>query len=531
MSDSPKSSRFKFRRVQLSALAVVAAGGLVVSAQLAGAAPAPEKSDQTVGEAFTEAAKEYQVPKDLLLSIGYGETRLTDHGGKPSQASGYGMMHLVSNPTHKTLDKAAELTGLSKADLKKDPAANIEGSAAVLRASADELGLSASERNDLAAWYPAVADYSGATEDSSAKLYADYVYELLEYGLSAEVGKGENVSVAPREVTPDQGRYASVAAQDVAPASDDYGPAKWVPAHSSNFTTGRTQAIDTIVVHVTQGSYAGSISWYQNPESNVSAHYTIRSSDGEVTQSVRDADTGWHARNANPHSLGIEHEGFVDDPAWFTDAMYRSSAALTKHLADKHNIPKDREHIVGHVEVPGNDHTDPGPHWDWDHYMELVGGDPGDPGDPSDPVDLNFGSYENLSEGSSGAQVKAAQHLLNEAGHDAGKVDGSYGTVTTTAVKAFQTAQKLTVDGKVGKQTWTALLAAGGKATLNEGSSGAEVSKLQRALTAALGKTVTIDGSFGPLTTTAVREYQTAAGLVVDGSVGEKTWAALQAGK
>ncbi|PGH46646.1 N-acetylmuramoyl-L-alanine amidase, partial [Streptomyces sp. Ru87] len=55
-------------------------------------------------------------------------------------------------------------------------------------------------------------------------------------------------------------------------------------------------------------------------------------------------------------------------------AMYRSSAALTKHLCDTHGIPKDRQHIVGHSEVPGNDHTDPGANWDWDHYMALVNG-------------------------------------------------------------------------------------------------------------------------------------------------------------
>lgn len=519
------------RRVKLSALAVVAAGSLVVTAQLAGAAPAPEQSEQTVADAFTDAAKEYQVPRDLLLAVGYGETRLKDHDGKASQANGYGPMHLVSNPTHKTLDKAAELTGLPKAELRKDPAANIRGAAAVLGDSADTLGLADSAREKVDAWYPAVADYSGAGEDSGARSYADHVYALLEYGLSAEVGKGEHVSVAPRETSPQLGRYAKVDSLDMAPSSDDYGPAKWVPAHSSNFTSGRSQSIDTVVVHVTQGSYAGSISWYQNPESNVSAHYTIRSSDGEVTQSVRDADTAWHARNANSHSVGIEHEGYVDDASWFTDSMYRSSAALTKHLAAKHNIPKDRDHIVGHVEVPGNDHTDPGPHWDWDYYMELIDGDPGDPGDPDDPVQLDFGSYDTVKEGASGAQVKAVQHLLNENGQDAGEVDGEFGPATTAAVKAFQTAKKLSADGAVGQKTWTALLSAGDKSTLSQGSSGAAVSRVQRALTAALGKTVDIDGSYGPATEQAVRDYQSDRGLSVDGAVGDETWTALQAGK
>ena len=52
--------------------------------------------------------------------------------------------------------------------------------------------------------------------------------------------------------------------------------------------------------------------------------------------------------------------------------MYRSSARLVRHLADKYDVPIDREHILGHVEVPGATHTDPGPGWDWDRYMRYV---------------------------------------------------------------------------------------------------------------------------------------------------------------
>ncbi|NEE28560.1 N-acetylmuramoyl-L-alanine amidase, partial [Streptomyces sp. SID7982] len=55
-----------------------------------------------------------------------------------------------------------------------------------------------------------------------------------------------------------------------------------------------------------------------------------------------------------------------------TKEMYASSARLTASICARHGIPIDREHIIGHVEVPGTDHTDPGPHWDWDRYLELV---------------------------------------------------------------------------------------------------------------------------------------------------------------
>jgi|HubBroStandDraft_1064217.scaffolds.fasta_scaffold06809_3 GH25 family lysozyme M1 (1,4-beta-N-acetylmuramidase) len=63
-----------------------------------------------------------------------------------------------------------------------------------------------------------------------------------------------------------------------------------------------------------------------------------------------------------------------------------------------------------------------------------------------------------LSEGATGAAVQTLQTRLNVWGANL-TVDGDFGALTLTAVKAFQTAQKLTVDGVVGPQTWAALLA------------------------------------------------------------------------
>lgn len=62
-----------------------------------------------------------------------------------------------------------------------------------------------------------------------------------------------------------------------------------------------------------------------------------------------------------------------------------------------------------------------------------------------------------LRKGSKGESVKELQTLLNEKGFDCGKVDGDFGTKTLSAVKAFQKANGLVVDGVVGKNTWAAL--------------------------------------------------------------------------
>jgi hypothetical protein len=148
--------------------------------------------------------------------------------------------------------------------------------------------------------------------------------------------------------------------------------AAFIPAHASNYTANGIASYQYVVVHTMQGYYAGSISWFQNPAANVSAHYVMRASDGQVTQMVRNQDRAWHVGNSNSYALGIEHEGFVADASWYTWEAYVSSARLARWLCEEYSIPVDRDHIVGHVELPNQTHTDPGQHWSWPLYMALV---------------------------------------------------------------------------------------------------------------------------------------------------------------
>ena len=68
-------------------------------------------------------------------------------------------------------------------------------------------------------------------------------------------------------------------------------------------------------------------------------------------------------------------------------------------------------------------------------------------------VELNV-----LKNGSKGNQVKTLQRLLNALGYSCGNVDGSFGPKTLEAVKKFQKAKGLDVDGYCGPKTWAALL-------------------------------------------------------------------------
>ncbi|QDQ15205.1 N-acetylmuramoyl-L-alanine amidase [Streptomyces spectabilis] len=156
-----------------------------------------------------------------------------------------------------------------------------------------------------------------------------------------------------------------------------YPPVEWVPASSSNYTASNRPSsypITYVVVHVTQETYADTLAIFKNPAKKVSAHYVVRSSDGHIAQCVSERNVAWHAGNwtYNTRSIGIEHEGWVDQPEYFTDEMYEQSARLTAAICDKYAIPKDRQHIIGHVEVPGTDHTDPGRYWDWSRYIRMI---------------------------------------------------------------------------------------------------------------------------------------------------------------
>lgn len=345
-----------------------------------GDAEAQQENQQlSLEEEFDRASQEYGVPADLLKAMGYVNTRwempppdASDYEeaepreGEPEARGNYGMMSLYKNPDRNTLGRAAELTGLPEEKLKTDRAANIRGGAALL---ADIQG--EEKPDNINGWYDAIA------EGWNGNLYANQVYEILQSGASEEVS-GEMVVL---EANPDAEQKTTFSAQ----AAADYGGATWYGNNGSNYTNASRGAanIDKIVIHVAQGSWAGTLDWFRNPSNpGSSAHYTVSSRYGKIGQSVREEDIAWHAGwwDYNKRSIGIEHEGYVSNPDWFTENMYRSSARLTAHLAKKYNIAINRENIIGHHEVPGCSgsgggagcHTDPGTNWDWAKYIRLV---------------------------------------------------------------------------------------------------------------------------------------------------------------
>ena len=111
---------------------------------------------------------------------------------------------------------------------------------------------------------------------------------------------------------------------------------------------------------------------------------------------------------------------------------------------------------------------------------------------------------------------------------------GAYGDSTAAAVRAFQTARGLRVDGICGRQTWSGLVEAGyrlGDRLLYHRTPmlrGDDVLDLQEKLNALGFDAGRGDGIFGPHTADALREFQRNVGAVIDGICGPESIAALE---
>jgi hypothetical protein len=133
------------------------------------------------------------------------------------------------------------------------------------------------------------------------------------------------------------------------------------------------------------------------------------------------------------------------------------------------------------------------------------------------------------------ADIAALQVAMNGVGLYPHPVDGISGPWTQGAVRTFQSQHHLAVDGIAGAQTRAALGRRGkpnlGKRAIREGKRGWDVAALQFLLHTRGFEPGGFDGGFGPNTLNAVRRYQGAAGLNVDGIAGPSTLDALRGGQ
>ncbi len=325
------------------------------------------------GEAFDNAEARTGVPMELLLALSKVETGVRPIVGAtefPGQAPAFGIMGLRGE----NLTEAAALVGATEEEVRSDVATNTLAAATLLAAWGEEEGI---EANDLAAWAPIVARYSGIESPEAAAEYVWYeVYAAISSGVSVEGYQSDPIPTSPRYPRP----------PGDAMRTGDSG-AVW--SASPNYNSRSGAGVDFVVIHTCEGSYSGCWGWLTNSAAGVSAHYVVNDSGSEVRQLVDEGDRAWHiganydcdnnagvdcwrdGTSMNSVSVGIEHAGYGSQSSWSSGLISRS-AALTCGITDRHAVPRDSYHIVGHGQMQPWDRTDPGANWPWTSYLEQV---------------------------------------------------------------------------------------------------------------------------------------------------------------
>ncbi|MCC2546610.1 N-acetylmuramoyl-L-alanine amidase [Hymenobacter sp. BT175] len=363
------------------------------------------------------------VPRGVLEAVAYTQTHIR-HIGRSEQPSCTGMplpsgvMGLFADGQgyfRENLDRVAALSGISEAQIKDDPRSNILAYAAAYSRLVAERRLTSSnpadhlpvlmDLSELPLLKDAVNNYALdahlysvlsflAKADNQARFnFPDHRLDLSAiFGANYSVLSAATTQVSPTSVQAEGQRYDPGSSTQTRVNSTDYGPAL-SDFTTCNYSSRNGVAVTHYAVHTVQGTYAGCISWFKNCSANASAHYVIRSSDGQVTQMVSEANKAWHVGSENPYTIGTEHEGYVNDASWYTTAMYTSSAALARDITvSGYGISGLRTFygtattgtlstggcvkIKGHQHYPNQTHTDPGVNWNWEYFYTLINNNP-----------------------------------------------------------------------------------------------------------------------------------------------------------
>lgn len=363
------------------------------------------------------------IPKGLLEAVAHTRTRMSviDQETTPS-CSGmplpFGIMGLFENGNSYFIENArvvASLSQISIAEQKSVPQNQVIAYAKALEILFSEQSSSNPHASTGKKVYNVLSQLSEIPDSGLVNLFAKdaQIFEIFRFLNDSEKANEFNFNVHSFDLRQIFGNanYKILSAPRIQLSSEgirnlnndkyvisqqkstQYGPATWNPAPACNFSSRNGVAVSAITIHTIQGSYAGAISWSQNCNSSVSYHYVVRSSDGQITQMVDEANKAWHVGSENPYTIGYEHEGYVDNPVWYTEAMYNASADLSRDIVNSgYGIPALRTYygassattqtlggctkIKGHQHYPNQTHTDPGINWNWEKYYRLINNNP-----------------------------------------------------------------------------------------------------------------------------------------------------------
>ena len=146
-------------------------------------------------------------------------------------------------------------------------------------------------------------------------------------------------------------------------------------------------------------------------------------------------------------------------------------------------------------------------------------------------VDVDLAAYPAMNATTAPrATVRALQCLLKEKRLYTGALDGTWSKTTVAAVNAWQRKTGVRVSGTWTKRSWVMLLSSGFSRTLKYGSAAPVVRRLQRALVAATGTELAIDGVLFGSTQSLIRTWQGRVGLPQNGLMNTRAWSLLKQG-
>lgn len=348
--------------------------------------------DSTLALLFEEAAAEAGIPVDVLKAVAHTETALEPAIGEvefEGQPAPYGLMGLRGDE----LAAAAELVGEDIEVVKTDDRVNLRAGAALLARYADEAGLDETSRLDPLAWAPALARL-GHLEEDLAQEYATDVMFKVRTGLAVPMEDGSTFVIGRND--PDAESMIAKQASGLSAAG-----VTWLP--SPNYNSRGGSRVEMVVIHTCEGAYSGCVGWLRQSQAQASAHYVVKENGGQVAQLVDENNRAWHvaasyrkslngnqlpARNGqsvNTFSIGIEHGGRASQSSW-PAAQINRSVSLVRDITGRHNIPRDRYHIVAHGKLQPENRTDPGPNWPWTSYLAAISAGSGGGGGGTTPT-------------------------------------------------------------------------------------------------------------------------------------------------
>jgi hypothetical protein len=362
------------------------------------------------------------LPKGILEAVAFCNTRMNGLPNNAESCSGmpipFGIMGLFDDGNgyfNENAKMVAKKSGITIEEQKNDNQNQVLAYAKALELTINAIKSENIKKRDVMALYEALKIFSEIPDYGTVNAFAKdvQIYGYLKFMSNAEKAIEFGFSLYPIDFEEVFGENnASILESDfikigsnavsnadnityIKPShkSIDFAPAFWNPAATCNFSSRNGTNISAVTIHTIQGTYAGAISWAQNCNASVSYHYVVRSSDGQITQMVDETDKAWHVGSENPYTIGIEHEGYVSDPSWYSDPMYEQSAALCRDIITSgYGILGLRTYfgassaqiqtlggcikIKGHQHYPNQTHTDPGINWNWEKYYQLINNQP-----------------------------------------------------------------------------------------------------------------------------------------------------------